>query len=535
MKNISFIKWGMAIFFAGAFASCNKDLNRVPTNDVTSTVALSTYAGFQSAAIKMYAANALSGNSGNGSTDLQGFDAGSSDFIRSYWNAQVLTTDEAINAWGDANVGTTELHTFNWTSSTGGLNNLYNRCYYVIAVCNEFIRQATASNLSSHSISGTQAQDITYYAAEARFIRAYQYWVLMDLFGNIPYIVETDPVGSYVPPQKNSAFIFSYVESELKAIDGLLKPVKTADYARVDQGADWALLARLYLNAQVYTGTARWTDAITYSSKVINGGYSLMTKYANLFLADNNLNNPEQIWSLAYDGTNSQVYGGTTFLINGAINGAMNPASFGVSSGGWSGNRSTSNLPALFADITGKTDTRAMFTWQGASTKAANDTILVFTNGLPVVKFKNITSTGVGGLVTSADGTSASTDFPVLRLAEQYLIYAEAVLRGGTGGSNAQALAYFNALRTRAYGNTTGNVTSIALQDILDERAREMYWECTRRTDLIRYGVFTSASYVWPWKGNVKNGQGVDSHYNLFPLPAATIVSDPSLKQNPGY
>jgi len=536
-KQILIYLTGAVLIIVG-FGSCTKDLNRLPTNDVTASQVFSTYAGYQSAAIKMYAASALSGNSGNGSSDMQGFDAGSSDFIRGYWNAQVLSTDEAICAWNDENVGTTEMHTFNWSAQTGDLTNLYNRCYYVIAVCNEFIRQSASSLVSSRGISGTQAADIANYAAEARFIRAYQYWVLMDLFGNIAYITEKDPVGSFLPPQKNSQFIFSYIESELKAIDGLLKPVKTAPYGRADQGADWALLARLYLNAKTYTGTDRSTDAITYSSKVIGGGYSLMTKYQNLFLADNNLNNPEQIWSLEYDGTKSQIYGGTTFLVNSAINGNMGPASFGVANGGWGGNRSTPNLPGLFSDITGKTDTRAMFTWQGASTSNENNSLTTFTDGLPVVKFKNITSSGatsINGVPTSADGTSVSTDFPVFRLAEQYLIYAEAVLRGGTGGSQAQALTYFNTLRERAYGNSKGDVVSISLQDVLDERGRELYWECTRRTDLIRYGLFTSGAYTWAWKGNVLSGQGVDSHYNLFPIPATILSSDPNMTQNPGY
>src|SRR4051794_21215724 len=267
MKNKYLIKLAFTVLFAWTMASCNKDLNRQPTNEVTANVALTNFAGYQQLATKMYAANALSGNSGNGSSDMQGFDPGSSDFIRGYWNAQVLTTDEAINAWNDQALGTTELHTFNWTSTTGNLNNLYNRCFYIIAVCNEFIRQSDPGTLSSRGITGNDATEIGYYAAEARFIRAYQYWVLMDLFGNPAFITENDPVGSFVPPQTTSAALFTYIEGELQAIDSLLKPVHTNEYGRVDQGADWALLARLYLNAKTYTGTERYADAITYSSK----------------------------------------------------------------------------------------------------------------------------------------------------------------------------------------------------------------------------------------------------------------------------
>ena len=533
MKNkISII---ITVLFAGILFSCNKDLNRKPTNDVTSDIALSTYSGYQELAAKVYASNALSGNSGNGSSDMQGFDAGSSDFIREFWNCQVLSTDEAICAWGDLTTGTTPMHTFAWTSQTGAPSILYARCFYIISVCNEFIRQTSDAVLASHNITGSQATEMKYYQAEARFIRAYQYWVLMDAFGSPTFVTENDPVGSYVPPQKTSAQIFTYVESELKAIDGLLKPAHTNDYGRVDQAAEWALLARLYLNAVTYTGTARYTDAITYSSKVINAGYSLHSKFQNLFLADNNLNNPEVIWSINYDGTNSQIYGGTTFIINSSINGNMSSdALFGVT-GGWGGNRSTSSFIKLFSDYSGATDKRAMFTCPGASTKLANDDLGTFTDGLPVLKFKNITSTGVSGSATSADGTSCSTDFPAFRLAEQYLIYAEAVLRGGSGGSSAQALAYFNKIRERAYGNTSGDFTSIALQDILNERGRELYWECFRRTDLIRFGQFTGSTYIWPWKGGVAGGVSVDAHLALFPLPATLLSSDPLVVQNPGY
>lgn len=546
MKN-KFLIFVLATFLlSGSFLSCNKDLNRKPTNDVTADVALKDSTGYIDFAAKMYAADALSGNSGNGSTDMQGFDAGSSDFLRAYWNMQCLSTDEAICSWGDASTGTTPMHTMQWTNQTGYVVNLWNRCYYIIAVCNEFINQSAPATLSSKGITGNAATEIGYYRAEARFLRAFQYWVLMDLWGSPAFIDENTT--SFTPPQYTSAKMFAYIESELKAIDGLLKPAKTNAYGRVDQGAEWALLARLYLNAKVYTGTDRSTDAITYASKVINAGYSLYTThpagstyspYQCLFLADNNLNNPEVIWSLNYDGTNSQIYGGTTFLVNSSLSGSETnfKALFGVNQG-WGGNRSTSNLPTIFGWSSGNTsnpDGRALFYTPGASTTMANTSLTTFTNGLPVLKYRNVTSLGVYGLTTSADGTSCSIDFPVFRLAEQYLIYCEAVLRGGSGGSTSQALTYFNALRQRAYGNTNGNVTSIVLNDIINERAKELYWECFRRTDLIRFGMYAGSSYTWPWEGNVSTGAQVDAHLNLFPIPYSSLINNPNLKQNSGY
>jgi hypothetical protein len=117
------------------------------------------------------------------------------------------------------------------------------------------------------------------------------------------------------------------------------------------------------------------------------------------------------------------------------------------------------------------------------------------------------------------------------------LIYAEAVLRGGSGGSSTQALSYINALRQRAYGNSNGNISSVdlTLDFILDERARELYWEGKRRTDLIRYERFTTASYLWPWKGGVKDGTAVGSFRNIYPIPSPEINTNPNLVQNSGY
>ena len=158
-----------------------------------------------------------------------------------------------------------------------------------------------------------------------------------------------------------------------------------------------------------------------------------------------------------------------------------------------------------------------------------------FTHGIGVTKFKNVTSTG--GAAPNAHATFVSSDFPMFRLADAYLMYAEAVLRGGSGGSRATALGYVNALRQRAYSNTSGNITDsgLTLDFILDERGRELYWEGCRRTDLVRFGQFTNGSYVWEWKGNVKNGARTSSYRDLYPIPINDLNANPNLKQNAGY
>ncbi|MDR0793494.1 MAG: RagB/SusD family nutrient uptake outer membrane protein [Chitinophagaceae bacterium] len=523
----------MIVAVAG-FISCSKQLNLQPTNTNTADVQYSSLVGYKEVLAKVYGSYSLISSQGTGTSDVNfaGLtDPAITDFLRAFWNCQDLSTDEAVCAWNDNSLQS--MHNLNWVSTNEYVYAMYARSLFQITVCNEFIRQSTDAMLASRNITGDSATQVRQFRAEARFLRAFQYWVLIDLFGNPPFVTENDPVGKFIPQQIKRDSLFNYIESELLAVQTDLAAPKQNEYGRADEAADWALLARLYLNAEVYTGTQRYTDAVTYASKVINAGYSLMPAYKNLFMSDNNLNNLEQILSIAYDATNSQNYGGTTFLICSAHGTDPNDnAAYGIPGGGWLGNRSTQNLPLLFgSNYSNNPDGRSLF---GPGTLAVNN-VLDFTQGMDVYKFSNLTSTGQ--MPYSPNGVLCSTDFPLFRLAEQYLIYTEAVLRGGAGGDVNTATQYINLLRERAYGNTSGDITAgqLTLPFILNERGIELYWEGFRRTDLIRFGDFTSNSYLWPWKGGAATGQGVSSNYNLFPIPAAEITVNPHLQQNPGY
>ena len=520
----------VALMITGTLVSCTKKLDLLPTNDVTAETVYSTVAGYKQAAGKVYGAFALTGNQGpagdDNTKDIKGIDEGTSDFLRLFWKAQELSTDEAVIGWGD--VGIQDFHNMNWSASNPFLKGLYYRSLYQVTLANDFIRQSADDKLSSRGITGTDADNIRKFRAEARFLRAYQYWVLLDLFGSVPLVTDADVIGVTVPKQASRTELFNYVESELKAIDGQLAAPKSNEYGRADQAADWALLARLYLNAQVYTGTAKYTEAITYASKVIGAGYSLVTNYPWLMLADNNLNTNEFIMTINYDGLHTQSYGGSTFLVHAAVGGSESASQFGIG-GGWGGARTTKNLVNLFPDATGAADKRSQFYTNGQNLEIKD--ISAFTDGYAVTKYRNVTRSGAQG--QSPD--FCDVDFPIFRLPEMYLIYAEAVLRGGSGGNLVTALGYINALRARAYGNATGAVATIDLNFILDERARELYWEGFRRTDLVRYGKFTDASYLWPFKGGVAGGKGVESFRNIYPIPSDDITANPTLKQNTGY
>ena len=540
----------MSGLLAIGLTSCKKNLVLAPNDQITSQQVFSTPQGYTEAMAKVYGSFALTGNIGpnnpNGPGDIVGIDEGTSDFFREFWNVQELTTDEAVITYGDP--GVQDLHNMVWSATNAVSQGLYYRSLFQITLCNNFIQQSTDAMLSSHGITGADATNIRYYRAEARFLRAYQYWVLMDVFGNPPLVTDATQIGTTIPQQTTRTALFSYIESELKAIDPLMVAPMKNQYGRADQAAVWALLARMYLNAQVYTGTAHYTDAITYSQKVISAGYGLIPKFDNLMLADDNLNSipgggtvGEFILTINYDGTKTQGYGGSQYLTHAPVGGSMPVTKFGIA-GGYAGSRTTSNIISLFpAPLTqdttnfpnnGNPDTRAEFWYPGQSLVINN--VTTFTDGIGVNKFRNVTSSGAQG----SNSTFSDVDLPIFRLSEQYLIYAESVLRGGTGGDAATALSYINLIRTRAYGGSTaGNITSgqLTTQFILDERARELFWEGFRRTDLIRYGLFTSTSYVWPFKGGAKAGTGVADYRNLFPIPASDLAANPNLKQNTGY
>jgi len=520
MKNKN-IKSLVVVFLALMFTSCVNDLNVTPKdpNIVTSLTVYKTNADYKEGLAKLYATFSVSGQQGpSGQPDIAGIDEGFGNYLRQYWNLQELPTEEAVIAWNDASIK--DFHWQTWAPNDVFIAALYSRIMYTVALCNEYIRATT----------GNTDAEIMKFHAEARFVRALAYYHAIDLFGNPPFVTEADAPGAFFPKQTTRAELFTYIESELKAIENDLGAPRF-EYARADQAAAWTLLAKLYLNAKVYIGQDKNTECITYCNKVIGAGYTLNAKYANNFTADNNISS-EMIFPITADGQHTQTYGGMVYLVHAQIGGSMPPAQFGVG-GGWGGLRTTSAFVGKFSDISGNTDKRAMF-WTDGQKLVIND-IGQFTDGYAITKFSNLTSTGAPAPHAHPD--FVDTDYPVFRLADVYLMYAEAVLRGGNGGDAATALGYINALRQRAYGNSNGNITSgqMTLDFILDERARELYWEGHRRTDLIRFGKFTGGSYLWPWKGKVAGGATTESYRDLYPIPSNDMGANPTLQQNPGY
>ncbi len=714
---------------AWVMSSCVNALDRIPFVEVTSATVYEDAGNYKQILAKLYAGLAVSGQQGPaGRPDISGIDEGFSTYLRQYWKAQELPTDEAVIGWNDGSLP--DYHEMDWSASNEFITAMYNRIYYQIGLCNEFIRESADDKLNTRGFTQTQIDEIKTFRNEARFLRALSYYHALDMFGNVPFVTEADGIGAFLPQQTNRAALFTYLETELKDLETTLTPARQNEYGRADQAAAATLLAKLYLNAEVYIGQAKYTEAIAECSKVIAAGYTLDNEYRTLFLTDNDQSN-EVIFSINFDGIHTKTWGGMTFLVHAGVGGSMNPADFGIN-GGWSGVRTTKafvekfpstgggssivspnagNLtyPRLYVpgahqgwdpsnattiltssasdgnyegyfwfdantefkftdgpawdvnygdtgadgtleaggdnlkvadagfykinvDLNAKTytllktdwgligsatagawdsdqnmtydategawtitaslvageakfrandgwdlnygddgadallnagganivipangtytiklyldhpdytysielpsfDNRAMFYTNGQNLEIED--IFTFADGYALTKFRNVSSAGVPG--TDTEGNFPDTDFPMFRLADVYLMYAEAVLRGGSGGSSATAIQYVNMVRQRGYGDNSGDVASIDLDFILDERARELFWEGHRRTDLIRFGKFTTASYLWPWKGGVKGGREVASYRNLFPLPASDVVANPNLVQNTGY
>lgn len=519
-----------AILLLACTAGCVKDLDRQPFYEPNTDVVYRDAANYIQVLAKLYVSFNLAGQNTVGAADVTSGpnnDEGEASYMRSYWTLQQIPTDETVVAWNDASLQ--DLNKINWNSGNVIVRLCYNRIYYTIALCNEFIRETTDAKMAERGIAETNAVLFRQYRAEARFLRALAYYHAMDLYGNVPFVTEADAPGKYLPKQIQRADLFTYIESELKDIEGKVGTPRAPGYGHADQAAVWSLLATLYLNAEVYTGSARYADCLGYCAKVIGSSYSLAPEWRFNFLADNDITAASEIiFPIPSDGQRQQTYGGTTFLVHAQVGNLMSASGFGITNA-WAGNRCRRNLPLLFPNFTGTRDKRGIFYTSGQKLEINN--LTEFKEGYASVKWRNKTSRNTDG--SDPTGTFVDTDFPMFRLADIYLMYAEAHLRGG-GGDKALAISYINLLRTRAVADQVTDA-DFTLDFILDERARELYWEAHRRTDLIRFHKFVEASYLWPFKGGTSGGSDVDPKFLLYPIPASDIVANPGLIQNNGY
>ncbi len=497
------------------------DLDLAPVDAFTESEIFQDPEAYRSYLAKIYASYSLTGQDGPaGDSDISIVsDEGFTSYIRAYWKAQELTTDEAVIAWNDA--GIRDLHFQNWTSENQFIRVLYYRIALIISIANDFLQQSLPEIMDKNGISDEDQIVIEDYRHEARFLRALAYWHAMDFFGSIALVTK---ISAGFPLQSTRTEIFDFIEEELNDIEGKITTPRNNEYGRADQAAVWMLQAKLYLNAEAMIGQNNYTKCIEACQKVINAGYSLNSEYRTLFMIDNHLSN-EIIFALNSDGKKSQNWGNTTFLVHAAIGGTMTEEDYGVTAG-WAGLRTTSTMVSKFENPSGTMDSRGIFYTDGQSLEI-ND-VTKFEEGYAVPKFTNTDINGNPG----SDPTHVDTDFPMFRLADAYLMYAEAILRGGSGGNINEAIGYINDLRSRV--DNADPINSIDLDFVLDERVRELYWEGHRRLDLIRYNQYTENG-IWPWKGNEADGRVTEKFRDIFPIPASDLLANPNLVQNDGY
>lgn len=565
MNINKYIKLGGVCLMMG-LGSCVGDLDLEPNDpNLTSTSA----ENFNQSALAMcYTGIAVSGIDGSNSSYVSGLDAGTSAYLRCTVMLNEYAADQFVFIWSDA--GIPDLNVMTWGAENSIINGAYQRFMGHIAICNQFLMNS----------AGDTSAEVQQMRAEARVLRAYSYLNMIDFFGQTSFITEEFAAGEK-PTQISRAEGFKFIEDELKdVIDNKLiseNPV----YGHIGLDGAEALLARLYLNAEVYSGEARWSDCQARCNNIIarhqGGGFQgsgLANHWLYLFCRDNaeympgggNSAENEILFGIAYDDTYTQSYGGSTFIVNSSVPGDSYwaPNSRYGTSAGWGCFRGRKQLAELFygmdSDVRKSmwlTENYAEFKYKDANGEDVtvagedySDNISGFTGdwktigGNMVVKFTGLKKSAAndGTFQYNADGLSpintdfASTDYPIIRLADIYLMYAECNVRGGVG-NNADALKYVNLIRERC---DAAPISSAELTEnlLLDERGREFYYESIRRTDLIRFNQYVGPlQKVWQFKGSLNDPQGtrVASHLDLYPIPNPVLNAQPNFKQNPGY
>ena len=519
---------GAAILALTLPTACTDDLNQTPHIGVTSETVYATPEGYRSVLAKIYGSYTLVGQEKGGGADISSYSG--HDLLRCLFNLQEGPTDECAFRWMSGD-NLYSLAYIQWDATAPMISDVYYRLYYNIAVVNEFLRHTDEGSISGFD-EATQAT-LRQYEAEARFMRALNYWFVLDLYGKGPYVDVNTPTTAYTPPAYDSVQLFEYIESEIKEIETLLPD--TNDYGRADKATVWALASRMYLNAEVYTGKSYATQCIEYSKKILSTGrFTLEPDFKKLFNADNHKRTNEIIYGIYADGENAMTWGSGTNLVHGSCgsDNSQDPLKYGISSG-WGNYRVRGEYADLFGDFNNTEDGRCLL-WTDGQNQYFDTALDDGACGFHSEKWTNLTDEGEMSGNPATDG--ANTDFPMFRLAEIYLNCAEAVVRGGTGMTRSEALDLVNAIRRRAYGSDNGNIndSQLTLDFLLDERGREMLYENVRRTDLVRHGKFTTSAYIWQWKGGVAAGRAVEDRFNRYPIPASEISANPNLS-NPDY
>ena len=556
MKSLNKFFIALGLIATLGMYSCTDDLDNpvIDPNDMTPEVFAEDPKGYMDRVLaECYQSLATSGYNGPGSSIISGGDAGANSFTRAVFVCNELTTDEfAWKQFGDA--GQYELATMQFAADNGVMYTTYSRIYTCIALCNEFLRTVEGGKFYLTEDLMPIAED---YKKQVKVLRGLCYFYAIDMFGNAGYQDETMPAGT-APEQWNRADLYNKVVSGLEEVSASWGETYSAPaYGYVGKEACDALLAKFYLNAEVFSGVPAYDKCWAICDKIIKhhqgagfNGSGLADSYIALFGANNDEYMPEGgrvneiIWGIPQDGDHLQNYGGTTFYI---------AAGSSTSTPGLNMTNAVTNLNASWTCMNARTQLSERFEWDDAGTSLdaraslwmtskdganiENTSITNFADGYVPVKYTNYAYDEYGIVDEAANPPAsnafADADWCVIRLAEIYLTAAEANIMGGVG-DRATALEYVNYIRERAWIEPW-NLAQLTPENILDERSRELYGENCRRTDLVRHDKYAGGNYNWNWKGNVaEGGAPTPAHMNVFPIPS-TVISFQGYKQNPGY
>lgn len=569
-KDMKKIIYATLLVLATCFVpvSCIRDLDAYPFNedDFTSEDAYGNKINdYISGLAKIY-------NCFNSTSGLTVDDAGASELVRAFWAIQECSSDGCKNDW-EKDAWTQDINKNTWsTADNAATYAVYCRTLHGITYTNEFLRQTSDDRLSARGCSADVIEKVHSLRAEARFLRAFMYWISIDTFGDVPFVTEESEFGSASPQVKTRAEVFNFLVEELQElINGSELAAAGSNYPRADKGSALGLLTRLYLNSPVYNskvdangnvvekGADMSKECVAACEEIFKQNYKLCSKYAHLFRGDNGENpdaSGEMLFAIDYDEVHMNGWGGTIFLAQSCFQAADdnddkgNPMySLGVKDG-WAGIRMPSEyvfdyfgvtVPADGYDAEGKytgvynyTDDRASMFHIKNHYEEMTD-LSEFTQGWSYYKFNNIphdmTREEFAPTAVSYGTTSAKCgiDYPFMRLGEIYLTYAEACLKAG---DKSKGLEKLNAVRERA---NLAKLNDYTLEDVQKERAVELSWEAVRRTDLIRWDLYNSGSFLWRWKGGSYEGQGFSQHLLVFDFPQSELTANSNLSHKPGY
>lgn len=587
MKSIinKMVIGAVALSMAG-ITSCVKDLDQLPTDpstimDPTFKENPRQYVGQVLASC--YRGLAVSGQGGpDGDCDIKGIDGGTSQYTRGLFMMNEFPTDECMWVYQDA--GVPEVVGGTWGTDNIVNYGIYSRFYAHIAVCNSFIKMANDLESVGVPVGGDgpnaiSQEEVDQFIREARALRGLSYYNVIDLWGRGVIAWDDMEFGARPEQAASREELFNKVVDDLEDVlanwpDNLNGG--NVVYGRIGKDAVEGLLCRFYLNQEVWTGTKGWDKCWAHAQNIISrhktGGVQykgentgLAYNYLAVFCGNNDKFMPggslpdqnEILWGIPYDETNTQPYGGTTFLCNAAVKdagtvelgkGFCDLSWYGLGNG-WGCMHARQQFCEKFDFENGVCPDWRTYLWltEPAGCDVTNQVYADFFGGYLPIKFTNLVCDEGGWLNMFKDANGlnragqpenvctknyVNTDLPLIRLADVYLMAAECTLNGA--GDRATGLKYVNFVRNRARTSEWIDA-DFNKETLLDERARELYWECVRRTDLVRNGKFTSG-YTWNWKGGSYAGGDLPAYRDVYPLPAnVTAIYGSDMVQNPGY